>query len=122
MPTPLLRVNLALLVAFAVIVGAATILGTPGPRDLYLHVGLFGTPLLAFGVVKLGSGILIASIPTRRVGAVIFGCTLAIASYALALAHSPAVAAGSLLLLIMPATVFLTTPRLQAALVVQRSS
>ena len=122
MPSPLLRVNLALLVAFAVIVGAATILGLPAERELYLHVDLFGTPLLAFGVVQLGSGILIASLPTRRVGAVIFGCTLLIGSWALALAHSPAVAAASLLLLVMPATVFVTTPRLPPQLVPQRSS
>ena len=109
----LLRVNLVLLVAFAAVSGASKIAGVGAERELYLHVALFGVPFLAFGVVQLGCSVLIGSLPTRRIGAGIFAGTLLIASYALWVAHAWPLAAASLLLLIMPATVLLTTPRVE---------
>ncbi|MEM6996597.1 MAG: hypothetical protein AAF721_39200, partial [Myxococcota bacterium] len=107
----LLRLNLGLLVVLAVVLGATKILGLDAQRELYQSVGLFGTPLAAFGFAQLGSGVLIASLPTRRIGAGIFIGAMLVTAVVFQQNQLPLQALAALAVLSMPVLVLSSTPR-----------
>lgn len=108
---PLLPINLGLLVALGVLAGLAKIAGVAPALARFEALGLHGASLVAFGVAQLGAAVLVASAPSRRIGAGLVLPMLLIEAWAW-LALRPELAAPvAVALAAMTALVFATTPR-----------